>query len=783
MSLSKIKSVFLEIIDADRSQWESLLREKCSDDAELMSAVRKLLLTHEKASFLDDAEDTQERLHQNVLQAAKLLEFDTHGLNAEQREPHQDLSGTDIGKYRLMEWLAEGGFGQVYVGQQSHPVRRLVAVKLLKRGMESREVVARFEAERQALALMNHPNIAQVFDAGTTEAGQLYLVMELVRGQPITTFCRDQHFSIRDKLQLMTDVCYAVQHAHQKGIIHRDLKPSNVLVAMDDTKPLAKIIDFGIAKALDQRLTDKTIYTRFAQIIGTPMYMSPEQAEMKAQEVDTLTDVYALGVLLYELLTERTPFDKQKMQSATFDEMRRMIREDQPLRPSARVTEVIAPDSTKSNPQQPGTEALRKQAVGIANQLKGDLDWIVLKAMEKDRRRRYETPAELARDIQRYLASEPVLARAPSKFYRLSRFAQRNKLAVIATSLVLLSMIGGTGISVWQAMRATRAQAEAEQLRQEALQSVERLKEANILIDSARANIDQQRYEEAFHQLTEATRLQPDHYLTWAGRGNLYVRLGAWPAAANDYAKAIGLGAPANSPSWWGVPELMIYNGDLKSYETICKALRTQIQRSDDPVIVLHAVRGLCLKPIDPPLAEELAAGLDKLDLSMDVGRFPGPPGLPGGPPFQAGRGGPPFFREAGPRPVGLQRDISDYIKALVAYRAGKFQQVIELLEREPPPQRRDRDSDARGLLSAPLLAMAYHEKNEPEMAEKFLNQGIEKLDTWVEAMASGSATGFPWFDGLDAWILVNEAHGRIHGEPLPADPRLQQWHERLNFF
>jgi eukaryotic-like serine/threonine-protein kinase len=352
--------------------------------------------------------------------------------------------GDRIGRYKLLQQIGEGGCGVVYMAEQEEPVRRRVALKVIKLGMDTKSVIARFEAERQALALMDHPNIAKVLDAGATDTGRPFFVMELVRGIKITDYCDQNNLSTEARLRLFTHVCQAIQHAHQKGIIHRDIKPSNILVTQNESVAVPKVIDFGIAKATTgQRLTDKTVFTAFEQFIGTPAYMSPEQAMMTSLDLDTCTDIYALGVLLYELLTGRTPFDANELMAAGLDAMRRIIREQEPARPSTRLSTLQAADLT--------TVARHRQAepARLGNLLSGDLDWIVMKCLEKDRTRRYETANGLAMDIQRHLGNEPVTARPPSNLYRFQKLVRRNRLAFAVGTVVATAIMLGLVGSVW----------------------------------------------------------------------------------------------------------------------------------------------------------------------------------------------------------------------------------------------------------------------------------------------------------------------------------------------
>src|SRR6266849_6422215 len=431
---------FAEALQLSAGERSAYLERACGADEQLRRRVERLLKAH------DQAGDFLERPAPGVAPEA--------GAEASVGEK----PGDRIGRYKLLQQIGEGGWGVVYMAEQEEPVRRRVALKIIKTGMDTKSVMARFEAERQALALMDHPSIAKVFDAGATESGRPYFVMELVRGLKITDYCDCKSLTTEERLGLFVQVCRAVQHAHQKGVIHRDIKPSNILVTTTEGgSALPVVSDFGIAKATaNQRLTDRTLFTAFEMLIGTPAYMSPEQADLSGVDVDTRTDVYSLGVLLYELLTGSAPFDDGSLMKAGLDEIRRVIRERDPDRPSMRLSTMAAADLTAT--------ALRCQSAppALIRSVRGDLDWIVMKALEKDRRRRYETANGLALDVQRYLANEPISARPPSKLYKLQKALLRNKLLFTGLGVIALLLVASLIVVSASLARERRSRREAE---------------------------------------------------------------------------------------------------------------------------------------------------------------------------------------------------------------------------------------------------------------------------------------------------------------------------------
>ena len=797
MTAPNEKSIFLDALEYDSpNQREAYLLSACGDNPQLRASVDRLLEAH----YRDD----------NPLDSpAVVLSVDRPTDLHDQTLPYSALTdeetpGTTIGAYRLMEQIGEGGFGIVYVAEQQKPIRRRVALKIIKPGMDTREVVARFEAERQALALMDHPNIARVFDGGATPTGRPYFVMELVRGVPITTFCDQHQLDATQRLELFITVCRAVQHAHQKGVIHRDLKPSNILVTLNDGAPLAKVIDFGVAKAIGPSMTDKTIYTRFTALIGTPLYMSPEQAEMTSQDVDTRSDIYSLGVILYELLTGSTPFDGQRFSTVGIDEVRRIIREEQPPLPSARLSTLG--DNLPTVSATRGSDPTRLTAL-----VRGDLDWIVMKAIDKDRTRRYETANGLAADINRYLHAEPVEARPPSRAYRLRKFAERNK-AVITTAVFVLSvLLLATVVSMWQAIQATRernkkevALAQAEEARKEANKALDELAEfngnlirANSLLASGDANVMAQQWLAAEDEFNQAVELQPNYYLAWLGRGSFYVRLGLWDEAASDFKQALQLGVEPTGSTWMGVTALFAYLDDWQA----CNKMQDsylQMIAANKPV-GMSELRACLINPVEQTQAELVL----KQTLELAKQRQPGPgrdwmrgepPVLPeemfgegmmgeglmgfGPGPEPGDRGGP--GGPGGPRPAmpgdqfrsfPMPREIADFLVGLAYLRTGDNAQAIEHLRQAQG----DVGWGAAGICDPPL-AIAYYKSGDREEARAALDRSDRRYQSWVDQMASSDLgqMPIPWFDWVEFVVLRREAHRTVLGQAPAEDQRLE---------
>lgn len=586
---------------ADPGERNAFLDRACDGDPELRARVTKLLAEH----------DQTDRFFQECISgfaaAAKEIPAD---LNPDSFEKlSEEMIGTWVGRYKLLKTLGEGGCGVVYLAEQEEPVRRRVALKVIKLGMDTRSVITRFDAERQALALMDHPNIAKVLDAGATETGRPYFVMELVDGIKITTYCDDNHLTSVERLNLFVHVCQAVQHAHQKGVLHRDIKPSNILVTLHDGVPVPKVIDFGIAKAIEGRLSDETVCTSDGQLIGTPAYMSPEQAEMNL-DVDTRSDIYSLGVLLYELLTSRTPFDQKKLVRSGLDEMRRTLREDEPQPPSALLSSLTSAELTIVSAHR------RVESSKFIKSLKGELDWIAMKALEKDRRRRYETANALAMDIRRYLNSEPVLACPPSRVYQIQKLVLRNKVVFVSGVIVLTSLVAGLGISTLFYFKERKERVEQARLRQMAedaqanevqLQKVvearEKVTQASVLL--SRGDTEQA---DALVDSIPAGLLLPSEEATTLFRslGDWNMLQNHWQKAANRYAVVIQV----NQVEQNGVATadllvaepLLIEAGDVAGYERSRKMALARLADTSIPGAAEQLAKTSLLLPADEPV-------------------------------------------------------------------------------------------------------------------------------------------------------------------------------------
>jgi eukaryotic-like serine/threonine-protein kinase len=691
------EAIFDAALPLPREERAGYLAQACGQDASLRQRVEALLQASDEAGDFLEAPPPAAGPGPTLVVSA----------------PVTEKPGDIIGRYKIREKLGEGGCGVVYVAEQAEPVRRRVALKIIKLGMDTRSVIARFEAERQALAMMDHPNIARVLDAGTTETGRPYFVMELVRGIRITEYCDQNNLNTTHRLNLCIQVCHAIQHAHQKGVIHRDIKPSNILVTLHDGVPVPKVIDFGIAKATEGRLTDLTVYTELHQFIGTPAYMSPEQAEMSGLDIDTRSDIYSLGVLLYELLTGRTPFDAQELVKSGLDQMRRTIREEEPPRPSTRLSTMLGADLT-AVAKRHGAEAPK-----LVHFIRGDLDWIVMKALEKDRTRRYETASALAMDVQRFLRNEPVEARPPSSVYRFQKLVRRNKTVFIAAVAVTVALLLGFGLSLYLFLREAtlRQQAEKGWALEKRLREISPV--ANTLA-TAGYLLSRGEFDQAEALMSQVPPIVTQCSAVFNMIGDRHARQGEWQAALRNYSLSMRAD-PTNHYAYHLATPVLVELGDLAGYREHRQKMLQRFSGTSDPTVAQRLGRDSLLLP---PSASELESTAKMADLAT-----------------------------ASPTNNGWMK----FTKGFTEYRQGHFDRAQAWLK-DAAAQATD---PALQLQVEMVLAMAQYQMKQSEIARATLAKGLAFAKANVP-----QRDGLNWNDRLSAYLLMSEAKALLQNAP-----------------
>ncbi len=726
--VKRAEQIYFVAIDIeDEHERNAFIESECAGNDTILRNVQNLFGLQDKAAQIFEARSpTRISAVEIANNLAEIPEFNATMISS---LPDDDEVGKQIGNYKLLQKIGEGGVGNVYLAEQLKPVRRQVALKIIKAGMDTKSVIARFEAERQALAMMDHPNIAHVLNAGETETGRPYFVMELVHGKRITIYCDEQQLGIRQRLGLFIQVCHAIQHAHQKGIIHRDIKPSNVLISLRDGIPSPIVIDFGIAKATSgELLTDKTVNTSMGPIIGTPAYMSPEQTNLTGSDIDTRSDIYSLGVLLYELLTGQTPFDQKELLKTSIDEMCRIVRTTEPPRPSVKFDERSSADKWKTAKNR---HVDPKKLYAL---LSGDLDWIVMMALDKDRAKRYETAHALAVDIEHFIRNEPVLACPPSRLYRFRKLVRRNKRIFATATTICLALVFGFGMSSWflvkehrARQRAVIAEQQQSQLRMEA-EDRERIAHAAFLIS-------QDKLEEADQVVGEITSgLTPSLETETVLRklGEWRTLQGRWDEAAARFNLLLQVDIRDDS---WAITEdllmagpILIERGDLQGYRQFREAAMARYRGTTDPVFAERTLKISLLLPAEEQEMEQLQTLYDVAATATQ---------------------GPVMRNDI----MSAWRSIS---LALMAYRQGFYPTAVAWSQRSLTC---NLDNPARIATAHIIKAMALQRLDEEESAKTELALGREMIDAgFAGGLKMGDGLYGFWYDWLFARILLREA-------------------------